>query len=221
MTNMRFAWDLANLMGATTSSLVNNPDIDCDILVTMQEGTYIHANRNQLVENALEQGVTHLFWLDDDMRFPNTSLVHLLGHNKEIVGANYIRKGPECRPTAIKQIRTDTLPGIDCNTWDSSTGLEAVEGIGFGCVLMQAKIFTDMDYPWFESRWDRTNERWVGEDVDFCMKAKAAGYTTYVDHDLSKHVHHVGMFEYKNMHHEFYDSKVFTDSGSEVPVGAQ
>jgi len=210
VTNMRFAWDLANLMGASTASLVNEGNVE--LFVSMQEGTYIHTNRCDLVEEALKEGCTHTLWLDDDMRFPNTALVHLLSRDKDIVGANYVRKGGVCVPTAVKRIAQIGVEGEGCITHPDSTGLEEVDAVGFGCVMVKAKIFNDVEFPWFECYRDRDGDRWVGEDVSFCMKAKEKGYQTWVDHDLSHEVAHVGSWEYRNEHHDIVVAELGRDS---------
>jgi hypothetical protein len=36
----------------------------------------------------------------------------------------------------------------------------------------------------------------LGEDIYFCIKAKDAGFDTWVDHDLSKGIKHIGQYVY-------------------------
>ena len=71
-----------------------------------------------------------------------------------------------------------------------------MDAVGFGCVLMKAEVPLALKGPCFENYFDVLNDRWVGEDVDFCNKVKDAGFNIYVDHDLSKEVAHVGKFAY-------------------------
>jgi hypothetical protein len=40
------------------------------------------------------------------------------------------------------------------------------------------------------------NGKLLGEDIYFCIKAKDAGIDTYVDHDLSMEIGHIGNYTY-------------------------
>ena len=80
------------------------------------------------------------------------------------------------------------------------TGLERVEAIGFGVCLTRADVLWDVGFPWFETRRDEKLGVNVGEDVDFCIKARAAGHDVFVDHGLSHEVRHIGSMEYSVAH---------------------
>ena len=91
-----------------------------------------------------------------------------------------------------------------------STGLQAVDHLGMGCVLLDARVFTKIEPPAFEFLTERTRAEdgtlvdWltVGEDVTFCRKLRDAGFEVLLDHDLSKDVYHVGEFRYGHEHCE-------------------
>lgn len=167
-----------------------------------QQGTYIHSNRVDLARMALQDhNADYLFWLDDDMRFPKDVLLQLLNRRQYIVGANYSTRGIPARFVAIKEIGKDNQdPGVKCETRPDSTGLEEVAAIGFGCVLIKREVFLKTEYPWFQNRWDAPRNRFVGEDVHFCLAAKEAGFPTFVDHDLSKQIGHEGSLEFRAEH---------------------
>lgn len=96
-----FTFDLANLMSWTSLELVQR---GVDVLMNMQMSSYIHANRTDLASLALDdKDVTHLFWLDDDMRFPKNSIARLLEHRQPIVGVNYSHRKPPPQPVALKR----------------------------------------------------------------------------------------------------------------------
>jgi hypothetical protein len=187
-----FAYDLASLAAYTTAAL---PD-EVEMGIVMVTGTYIHSARAELMETMIEDGATHMLWLDADMRFPRDTLVHLLQHNLPMVGANYSKRAFGEGFTALKKVG---VTGEQLRTTDESEGLEEVEGIGFGCVLIQAKALLGLPHPeevpWFQNRY-LGEGLWMGEDIHFCELVRKAGGRIFVDHDLSKAVAHIGQMEY-------------------------
>lgn len=207
-----FAYDLAQMMCYTGIALVSNDLLDIALLFT--DGTYIASNREDLVEKAFEGKPTHLMWLDDDMRFPQDILVRLLKHNKPVVAANYTTRKTPCIPITIKHISVAKgKPSGRLVTTPESTGLEQVEAVGFGVVLIRADVFRKIPKPWFENYWSREMNRWVGEDVDFSRKCTKAGIELLVDHDLSKEIGHVGSFTYTLDHAEAWDEHFGGNNG--------
>lgn len=167
-----------------------------DLAMFTVNGTYLPQSRRELVTLALEWDPTHLLWFDSDMVFPDHTFRSLLKHDQAIVGCNYARRRPPFSPTAIKSVEGDVL----CYTTEEKSGLEEVEAVGFGVVLMQAKVFDTLPGDAFTCRFSAQGQLLIGEDVAFCQAAKACGHSVFVDHDLSKQVGHMGAFQYKNTH---------------------
>lgn len=201
-----FTHDLAQLMCCTGVAMVSDGLMDIALLFSL--GTYIDRNREDLTDAALEGNPTHLLWLDDDTRFPQDLLIRLLKRNKPIVGVNYTTRKIPCVPVAIKRMdeKERLKPG---------SGLEEVEAIGFGAVLIRADVFRAIRKPWFESYRDSETGGYIGEDVDFCNKCRAKGFEILVDHDLSKEIKHVGEFEYTLAHAEAWDETFGGNNGTE------
>jgi hypothetical protein len=84
---------------------------------------------------------------------------------------------------------------IRVETTEASTGLEAVDAIGFGAVLMRTDIVSDLPRPWFRHGLNAQGGD-IGEDIMFCRSLRDAGHTIYIDHDLSKEIGHVGTHTY-------------------------
>jgi hypothetical protein len=74
-------------------------------------------------------------------------------------------------------------------------GIGRADGIGCGVMLIKASVFKKIEFPYFYFE-QLPNEKLLGEDIYFCVKAKDAGIETYVDHDLSKEIGHVGNYTY-------------------------
>jgi hypothetical protein len=165
--------------------------------VQNQLGSMLSLNRESMIEAALasDENITHILMLDSDMTFPADTAHWLAWRNQPIVMGGYNRR---CVPT------TPTVRGLDGKllaTLDSSTGLEPVLYGGLGCCMVHREVFEKVPRPWFHFEWVRDPKRpggWgqKGEDVYFFDKCRQHGYDVLLDHDLSKHLTHVGLFEY-------------------------
>lgn len=197
------AGDLARMMAYTAAHYVPEGGIKA-LLVNQVTGTLISDARNELARGALAQDVDYMLWVDSDMRFPRDALVRLLVHGKAMVGVNYSNRDIKApNYSAIKTIRTVDDGGARLETTEDSTGLEQVEGIGFGLVLTHAGIFERLGVgPWFRFDWDDEIDRQVGEDIWFSKMVGELGIDIWVDHDLSKEVRHAALMELTTEHVE-------------------
>lgn len=193
-----FCYDLAKMMAYSGLSLVARGQ--AMIRVNLLSSSILACSRNDLAAEALRTDCTHMLCIDSDMRFPKDALVRLLRHDKDIVGINYSTRKVPPGYVAFKRKGVDGQPHIKCPTTATSTGLEQVDALGFGLICINLNVFRGLAYPAFEVRYDRDKKEWVGEDVDFCLKAKANGAEVWVDHDLSKECAHIGRMEYKLDH---------------------
>jgi hypothetical protein len=179
-----FAVDVAQLYAKTRESLIWST-----VTIGFVASTYIHVGREWFMEASIKQGATHVLWLDTDMSFPPNAAYQLFLRGEPIVGCNYrVRQESGLFTARRDDKRVETL--------EHSTGLEAVDEIGFGCVLMRTDIITRLHRPWFRHGLNTQNGD-VGEDIMFCRALRAAGHTVYIDHDLSKEIGHVGSHTYR------------------------
>jgi hypothetical protein len=201
---MHFAYDLAQLYANTIAAFP--PDSKAEIGLYAVTGTYIHRARQELLEQALDDSVDYVLWIDSDMRFPADALLWLLEHEEDVVGINYAQRAMPTDFVAIKRVPMERGEvGEKLITNDKSEGLEAVDAMGFGLCLMRAaplraKLPNPGRTPWFwyEQRWPGDH---VGEDVWFYrLLREECGLTCYVDHDLSKVCGHIGSFTFSTTH---------------------
>ena len=200
----QFAMALANMVGYTIHMIGDLVNITTHCVA----GTYVHKAREQLLHEITEMGAHYMLWLDSDHHFPKDTLIRLLEHDVEMVGINYSVRGVPPRYVAIKRASIDhsgkdgDLGPALCKTLSESTGLEEVEAIGFGAVLMKMAITPTLpqDEPKFFFHYDWAEKIHVGEDVYFCRMVRDAGWKVYVDHDLSKECTHVGQMAYRLDH---------------------
>jgi len=145
--------------------------------------------RNSLVKSFLKGDCTHLFFMDSDMEFPPNTLSRLLEHDKYIVAGFYTRKLP---PFASVIFKGDM---DDWTTWNPTTEdrLQKCSAVGTGCMLIKRNVLETMEWPWFSYEKDlQGKEKYMSEDVVFCINAKKNGFDIWVDPTLM--CGHVGNF---------------------------
>ena len=152
----------------------------------------------QGVKEAKKNGVRYLAVVEHDQRFPPDAFVRLRAHKKPIIGAGYRQRN---RRTWT------TIKGDGPMHSRGKTGIEEVDTIGLGVTLIDMKVFDVLPEPWFLRTWIPEADRHSTPDVYFGRLAKAHGFSSWVDHDLSKEVAHISQVEL------WPDRVVFTETG--------
>lgn len=154
----------------------------CGMLPIGTSGCYVEDNRNGSVEYALATGIPFdwLLWIDGDMQFPGDTLVRLMAHDKDIVGANYRQRTP---PYSFVGAYAD---GRDTHLLEP--GLHPMAHLPTGLLLTRFEIYRKLGYPWFKPGLKGE----ARDDVYFCNRARTAGYEVWCDHDLTFQTVHLG-----------------------------
>jgi hypothetical protein len=192
MVHTMFTYDLVNLVCYHT---LNTNDA---ISLKISEGTLIANQRAELSLDAMREGCSHLLFIDSDMRFPQDMIARLLAHDVDIVATNCARRRMPTGPTA--QVYKENGDRELVWTMSESTGLQEVGSVGMGVMLIKSSVFKALSEPWYETPWRSDKRGYIGEDVFFCKKAREAGFRIWIDHDVSKEIGHIGMFEFKHDH---------------------
>lgn len=148
-------------------------------------GIYIANLRNQSVTLAQAAGASHLLFLDSDMRFPKGSLDKLLAVDADIAAANYVMR-------TMPELWVARKDGANVSSV-GRTGVERVDSVGCGVMLVKMEVFAYLPQPWFSTPWNGSDH--IGEDVFFCQKARSVRFSVCIDHDLSQAVRHTGSIE--------------------------
>ena len=121
--------------------------------------------QNILVDKALLDNPTHLFFVEEDVVIPDGALSRLLAANVDIACLDY------------------GVSGWGCVTRDS-TG--KVLWCGLGATLVKKEVFSKLDKPYFRSDVElRLNDwQWIpsppdkygGQDIYFCCQARKKGF---------------------------------------------
>lgn len=148
-------------------------------------GSVIPYNRQWCVEQAQKWGATHVLFIDDDMSFEPEVVKRLLQ-----VSSIYPIIGCNC----VKRLYPITFMAVDFNGQEVSSetakGIEEVMYTGNSVLLVDIKVFDNIEKPWFAFPY--VGGGFETEDYYFQRKASEAGHGTYVDHDASKGVIHIG-----------------------------
>jgi cellulose synthase/poly-beta-1,6-N-acetylglucosamine synthase-like glycosyltransferase len=167
-----------------------------DLNVYTSQGTLIFDQRNSLVHTAVVEKCDYILFIDADMRFPKTTLERLLAHKKDIIGVNATTRMMPPKPTA-RNIQINEDGSVD---WleifsNKEKGIGKVDAIGCGVMLIKTSCLKNIPQPYFYFE-QLLKGKLLGEDIYFCIKAKDAGIETWVDHDLSMEIGHVGSYTY-------------------------
>lgn len=188
-----FGMSLAGLMASAGRSLKNGGRIE-RIQLWNTKGSILSRSRMTLANKALELKCSHILFVDSDMTFPNWMLHQLLSHDKAVVGANCAVKQLPSLPTA--RLRSEEKPAGELVDSRRAAGLQKVWRLGTGVLLVKTSVFQDIPAPWFDITWNTELHDYTGEDWNFCAKLEAAGIPVWVDHDLSKHIGHIGAYTF-------------------------
>jgi hypothetical protein len=139
--------------------------------------------RNNVVAAAQSAGAQWLMFLDSDMRFPFDILRRLRAHDKDIVGCAYKRRTPPYetmgRPLVDRKIEVDE-------------GLVAMRHLPLGVMLIRMSVFDRLTKPYFRIPFVEGEDNY-GEDLDFCNRAREAGFQVWCDVSASNEIGHLGL----------------------------
>lgn len=176
----------ASICGLVRKMTIDNIDFEMNVMI----GTSVLPKARQMaMEHAIQLGFTHILFLDDDMLF-NTDLFNKLSEpDLAVVAANYSNKNPE-----------GTLPQshrLDGSSFSSKgkEGMEEAGWVGFGAILIDLSIMSNVPKPWFEMRWITDRNSFIGEDYFFCAQVRNHGHKIYLNHDVK--CGHIGDFAYR------------------------
>lgn len=170
----------ASLCGLVRKMTQDGIDFDMNAMM----GTSVLPKARQLaIDHAIQNGFTHVLFLDDDMAFPSDLFESLSKHKLPVIAANYSNKSSDPKP------QTHGLDGQPIFS-SGNLGIEEAGWVGFGAVLIELSAIKDIPKPLFEMRWLEERGTFIGEDYYFCGKVRAHGVKIYINHDIK--TGHVG-----------------------------
>lgn len=140
-------------------------------------GPYVTESRSIIVEKAQSVNATHLLFLDSDNTFPPDVIDRLLSHNKDIVGATYLKRVPPYDLLGEPLDKPSDKPLIQMKKMPT------------GCLMIKMHVFDKLQKPYFRLAYKDGKE--IGEDYNFCQDVGKLGYSVWCDQALSVQIGHV------------------------------
>lgn len=161
------------------------------IILAMIPRMLVAQARELAIEKAIELKCDYTLFVDDDMVLPRGLFERLVSHDKDIVSALAFERMGDHNPNIydlatkneslskdIQQISMRWKNVLNYKEVCDKDGLIKVDVVGFGCVLINMRIFQGenrIEAPYFMSQFQ------VGEDFFFCWKAQQKGYEVWCD----------------------------------------
>ena len=153
--------------------------------VSFLTNTLIYDARNKLAQQAIDENVDYVLWLDSDVVFNESLLIDLFKaiEGRDFVTGVYHKRRPPYSPVIYKTIRL----GIGADAYSEEyldypkNSIFEIDACGFGAVLMRAemlKTVVNKDNALFSPI------AGYGEDISFCIRARRAGYKLYCDSSI-------------------------------------
>ncbi len=206
----------SELFYSETVEALMNMKVTPQIFTKVIGGEAVDKARNALVKIALEQGASHLLFVDDDNPPPQTTLQKFLEADKDIVCAPVLSRHEPFVPCVFEKvkIKNNDFPGYEHLAKIDTTGgnLVKIDACGMACTLIKREVLEKL-YKKHEGRpfafsrekmneVDGKDKREMSEDVTFCERATNEGFEIYCDTTI-RPIHFAG-----KKHVQFNDSMI-------------
>lgn len=170
----KFAFSLLGMVTTFNEWATRQKKEEYTLDVIIAEHGRIDDMRNTVARNAIDGGYDYLFWADTDMVFPFDCLVVLLQYLEndgyEAMSGLYTHKVAPYHPHIYPKIDWKSQRFVIPKSFPLTEPI-IIEGAGFGCLLMRVDVFKRVERPYFTMAFE-DGKMTVGEDLDFCRKAK-------------------------------------------------
>jgi hypothetical protein len=131
--------------------------------------------RNAASALSVEFNTDLLLLIDDDMVVPANLLDVLLKRDVDIISPLFFRSNPPIDPLIFEFDKDgNRVPMYD---YPKNALFETPAGSGTGVMLIKTSVLKALGSPY----WRGTSDPTIGEDVDFCDRARKLGFRTWCD----------------------------------------
>ena len=154
--------------------------------VEIQAGTLVYIARNRLCNKTVNDGYTHILFLDSDMVFKQDLLEDMLFCGKDFVCGAFQSRRPPYSSCIFRSLRpVERVKHYDLNPF-------AVEGCGMACTLISTEIIKSVQNK-YGATFTPTEE--FGEDLAFCWRARSLVHEIWCDPSIRiGHIAHVPIY---------------------------
>ena len=141
-----------------------------------QPGNQIAWQRNQVVKRMYEMDKPWVLFVDADCVPPRGALEALLATGRALISGVVLERVEPFEVCAVRSFE----PHERWTVADVVARPEpfAVPSVGTGCLLVRRQVFDRVPAPWF--RCGQVNPEVLSEDLDFCLRAAAAGFLPHL-----------------------------------------
>lgn len=175
-------------MKSLTNLILRLKDDQIDFKVHFESGTLVYVARDNIARKAINEGYTHVLWLDSDMVFTDDLLDTLMFCGKPFVCGIFHSRRKGYHSALFKNIELNSLERFE----DYPSEPFRVAGCGFAGVLIETHILRDVMYR------DGTcflPLKQYGEDLAFCKRAVEMGFEIWAEPTaVMGHVGHITIY---------------------------
>jgi GT2 family glycosyltransferase len=139
-------------------------------------GPEVGQDRIVMFAKHMKPEITHILFVDYDVIPRPNTLKRLLSHDKDIVSGVY----PICRQNHITWCLSREEPFKAMPINDLPRDMFKAKTVCNGMMLVKMGVFDKIKWPYFENHFQE-GALLMGHDIDFCQKARKAGYDLWVD----------------------------------------
>jgi len=134
-----------------------------------------------------------LFCVDSDIVLPYDCIEKMLAADKDIISGLYIQRLPGRQ---ILEIYKDSNNGVTNHQFDDvkNLGVFQIASCGMGCCLIKSEVLRKLEYPHFVYTSALSHAHTFSEDIYFCCKARASGFTVWADSTIR--CEHIGQTKF-------------------------
>jgi glycosyltransferase involved in cell wall biosynthesis len=136
--------------------------------------------RNNIAQQAIDEGFDYVLMVDSDMIIPNNALEAMFDPPADIVLGLCPRRNTNIKRCEV--YKTGTFSYTDYYTYDTlpSEDRFEIKGGGLACGLVSVDVFKALPKPWF--KWITYDDgSQLSEDLYFCSLAADHGFKIYAD----------------------------------------
>lgn len=160
--------------------------------VEIVAGTLVYIARNKLACKAVNEGFTHVLWLDSDMVFHEKIVEDLMDNGKEMVCGAFVSRRPPYGACIYSSIERNKIEKVK----DFGLTPFRVDGCGFACVLTTVELLQAVLQK-YGTTFQPTD--YYGEDLAFCWRVKSIGREIWCDPTVRVgHIAHVPVYPGEN-----------------------
>lgn len=159
-----------------------------DFTLHIEPGTLVYCARDSIACKAINEGYTHVLWLDSDMVFTDDLLDTLMFCGKPFVCGIFHSRRKGYHSALFKNIDVNRLERFE----EYPSEPFEVAGCGFAGVLIETSILRDVQT---KNGTCFLPLKMYGEDLAFCLRAKELGHRIYAEPSaVMGHVGHITIY---------------------------